>query len=68
VTFKMGQTPYADYSASEFKETVLKYAGKRTLAEKRAEKAARAKSSWRVAFHPGRHALRSAGAGERARE
>ena len=27
----MGQTPYADYSASEFKETVLKYAGKRTL-------------------------------------
>ena len=38
----MGQTPYADYSASEFKETVLKYAGKRTLAEKRAEKAARA--------------------------
>ena len=44
VTFKMGQTPFADYSASEFKDKVLKYAGKRTLAEKRADKAARARS------------------------
>jgi hypothetical protein len=44
VTFKMGQTPFADYSASEFKDKVLKYAGKRTLAEKRAEKAERTRS------------------------
>ena len=44
VTFKMGQTPFADYSASEFKDKVLKYAGKRTLAEKRAQKAERARS------------------------
>jgi hypothetical protein len=40
----MGQTPFADYSASEFKDKVLKYAGKRTLAEKRAEKAERTRS------------------------
>ena len=40
----MGQTPFADYSASEFEDKVLKYAGTRTLAEKRAEKAARARS------------------------
>ena len=37
-TFKMKQTPFADYSASEFKHEVLKYSGKRTLSEKRAER------------------------------
>jgi len=38
----MKQTPYADYTASEFTANVLKYTGKRTLSEKKAQKETRA--------------------------
>ena len=41
-TFKMGQTPYSDFSSEEFRGKVLKYAPKNSLSEKRAEKKARA--------------------------
>ena len=43
----MGQTPYADYSASEFKEKLLKYDGKQTLTQKRADKLARVEAEAR---------------------
>ena len=37
-TFKMGHTPYSDFSSEKFRGQVLKYAPKSSLSEKRAEK------------------------------
>ena len=47
-TFKMGQTPYSDFSSEEFRGKVLKYAPKKSLSEKRAEKKARAEARARA--------------------
>ena len=47
-TFKMGHTPYSDFSSEEFRGQVLKYAPKSSLSEKRAEKKARAEARARA--------------------
>ena len=52
-TFQMGQTPFADFTGDEFKHKLLKYDGKQTLTQKRADKLARVEAEAKGLNIPG---------------